>query len=121
MGERRVEGRQAGRRTKRLVVILEVDPAANACDSAFPLLRVAGHDGAAVVVVLGDAHGEHLVGEGSEREGEREEGEKNWTICIPIPTSLISHTCSRSLMPSSWSISNSTGKPWQSQPKRRTT
>lgn len=59
-----LEGGQAGRRTKRLVVILEVNPAPNACDSAFPFLRIAGHNGAAVVVVLSDAHGEHLVGMG---------------------------------------------------------
>ena len=39
-----------------LVVVLEVDPTADALDGLLPFARVSHYDGAALSIVLGDAH-----------------------------------------------------------------
>eukprot|EP00966_Prymnesium_polylepis_P237473 5492223-Prymnesium_polylepis.2 len=49
------------RQVHRLVVILKVNPAADALDGLLPLLGVAHHNLAALGVVVGDAHLEHIV------------------------------------------------------------
>lgn len=46
---------------QRLVIIIKVDPAAHALDGGAPLGRVAHDDLPALVVVLVDAHREHVV------------------------------------------------------------
>ena len=50
------------RRIECLVVVLEVDPAAEARYDRLPLVRVAHDDLAALVVVVVDAHLEHVLG-----------------------------------------------------------
>lgn len=52
------------RRVERLVVIVEIDPAAHAFDGGAPFGRVAHHDGAALSIVLVDAEFEHVVAAG---------------------------------------------------------
>ncbi len=47
--------------THHLVVVAEVDPPTQTGHDALPLVAVAGHDGAAVAVVRGDAHLHHLL------------------------------------------------------------
>ena len=85
MRDRKKGGREGGqaRRTERLVVVLKVDPATNARDGAFPLLGVAGDDGAAVLVVLGDAHGEHLL-RGREGGEEVDYFQSHLLGCLPL-------------------------------------
>ena len=62
MEEAHTAGRERAARLAHhsLVVVLEVDPAAQALDGALPLLRVPRHDAPAVLVVCLDAHLEHL-------------------------------------------------------------
>jgi hypothetical protein len=40
--------------------------------------------------------------------------ERQWPLYAAMPISI---TCCGDVMPSAWSISYSTGRPWQSQPK----
>ncbi len=107
-----------------LVIILKVNPPSQSCDCLFPFLAVPHDDAATLFVVIGNAHLHDIItrldvwARWNEVGDDDVEHHQDKVECIqefpllPIPLDYILNFLS---------ISYSTGKPWQSQPKRRVT
>ena len=93
---------------KSLVIVVEIDPTSHTLNGCSPLRGVTHDNGSALGVVLCDTHVHDILF-------------SLWSMVNHMHSFYSILRISSTLMPSFLSISYSTGKPWVSHPKRRST